>query len=141
MRNMIAVGAIGIALTGTTQAKDTDIDISDYPEMSQERALPQIASALHDTLYDVSSVTNFKICYPPAKMKFKDGKPVRWTIMLSLNSKNQYGGHAGNQGMAAVFYSDKPVWVFSIDMPLDRKTLATCTRIPDAEIQKLLQGE
>lgn len=140
MRIMITAGAIGIALTGAVRAKGTDIDISAYPEMSQERALPQIATALRDTLYDTASVTNFKICYPPAKMKFKDGRPVRWTIMLSLNSKNQYGGYAGNQGMAAVFYDNRSPWVFSLDAPLDRKTLATCTRIPDAEIQRLLLG-
>lgn len=69
----------------------------------------------------------------------KEGRPVRWTVMLSVNAKNQYGGYAGNQGMAAVFYSDRPVWAFSIGAPLDGRTLARCERRSDAEIQGLIQ--
>jgi len=69
----------------------------------------------------------------------KDGRPVRWTIMMSANAKNRYGGYAGNQGMAAVFYSDRPVWTFSIGSTLDAKTLAGCSRVPDGEIQRLIQ--
>nr|WP_140404689.1 hypothetical protein [Sphingomonas sp. CDS-1] len=138
MRAAIATVALAV-ITTPASAKNNDFDWTAYPEMSKERALPQIAAALRNTLFDAGSVTNFMICYPPVKIQMKDGRPVRWTVMLSVNAKNQYGGYAGNQGMAAVFYSDRPVWAFSIGGPLDGRTLARCERRPDAEIQRLIQ--
>jgi hypothetical protein len=137
MRTMIAALVVA-TLAGQASAKDQNFDWAAYPEMSQERALPQIAAALRDDLFDASPVTNFKICYPPVKVKMRDGRPVQWTVMLSLNAKNREGGYVGNQGMAAVFYSEKPVWVFSIDGPLTGKLAEGCQRIPDAEIQRLI---
>jgi hypothetical protein len=109
--------------------------------MSQERTLPIIAAGLRDSLLDPGSVTNFAACYPPVKVKLKDGRPVRWTVMLSLNSKNSLGGYTGLQQMAAVFSADKPVWIFTSGMPPSSKLLSTCTRIPDAKIRQLIQGE
>lgn len=139
MRAAAIAGALAVAaLSGHASAKGQSFDWTAYPEMSKGRALPQIAASLRNTLTDAGSVTNLLICYPPVKVKMKGGRPVRWTIMLSVNAKNQYGGYAGNQGMAAVFYSDRPVWTFSIGGPLDGKTLATCEHVPDAEIQRLL---
>jgi hypothetical protein len=140
MRVTVAA-ALPLAVAASPASAKEPIDWTAYPEMARERALPQIAAALRNILFDVDSVTNFMMCYPPVKVKLKDGRPVRWTIMLSLNSKNQYGGYAGNQGMAAVFYANKPVWTFSLQMPLDAETLAGCARVPDAEIQRLIQGE
>ncbi len=109
--------------------------------MSQERTIPLIAKGLRDNLLDAGSVTNFSACYPPVKVKFKDGKPVRWTVMLSLNSKNSLGGYTGLQQMAAIFYADKPVSIVSTGMPPSSKQLAACTRVPDAKIRQLIQGE
>lgn len=139
-RLMVAASATAMALLANdpANAKEENFDWTVYPEMSRERALPQIVASLRNTLTDAGSITNFLICYPPLKVKLKDGRPVRWTIMLSLNAKNQYGGYAGNQGMAAVFYSDKPVWTFSIQGPLPGNVVGGCTRVPDAEIQRLL---
>ena len=137
---MTAVCAAAMALLthAPASAKDENFDWTAYPEMSRERALSQILASLRNTLTDASSITNFMICYPPVKVKLKDGRPVRWTIMLSLNAKNQYGGYAGTQGMAAVFYSDRPVWTFSIQGPLPGNLLPGCSRVTDAEIQRLL---
>ena len=139
-RLMVAASAGAMALVANhpANAKEENVDWTVYPEMSRERALPQIVASLRGSLTDAGSITNFLICYPPVKVKLKDGRPVRWTIMLSLNAKNQYGGYTGNQGMAAVFYPDKPVWTFSFQGPLPDSILAGCTRVPDAEIQRLL---
>ena len=63
-------------------------DLALYPEMSRDRTLPALAHALRYHLLDPSSITNFSACYPPVKVKFKDGKPVRWTVMFSLNARN-----------------------------------------------------
>ncbi len=142
MRFIAAVAILAsIVLVVPASAKDKEIDYLDYPEMSKERALPQIVAALRDTMIDATSITNLKICYPPSKVKIKNGKPVQWSFLLSLNAKNSYGGYTGNQGMVAVFYSDKPVWVFDMISALDPKTVAACTRVPDAEIQRLMQAE
>jgi len=138
MREIKAVAALAITVS-VPGASDPGFDWTSYPEMSRERALPQIASSLRNSLFDAGSVTNFMLCYPPVKVKLKDGRPVRWTLLLSLNAKNQYGGYAGNQGMAAVFYSDRPVWTFSIGSALDAKTLSGCDRIPDADIQRMIR--
>lgn len=139
-RLTVAAGAAALALLANAPAgaKEETFDWTAYPEMSRERALPQIVGSLRGTLTDAGSITNFMICYPPVKVKLKSGRPVRWTIMLSLNAKNQFGGYAGNQGMAAVFYSDKPVWTFSIQGPLPDNISAGCTRVSDSEIQRLL---
>jgi hypothetical protein len=129
-------------LVGPAVAGDkVPADLSLFPEMSPEQTLPKIAAALRDSLTDAGSVTNFYACYPPVRIKWENGKPVRWTILLSLNAKNSYGGYAGAQGMAAVFYANKPVETFSIGMPLGAKQLAGCMRVPNAEIQRLLQAD
>jgi hypothetical protein len=74
------------------------------------------------------------------KVKFKDGKPVRWTVMFSLNSKNSYGGYTGLQLMAAVFQVDKPVSIVSTQMaPFG--PYRNCPRVSDAEIRRLIEGE
>ena len=116
-------------------------DASAYPEMSHERTLPLIAEALRDHLLDAGSVTNFTICHPAVKVKFKEGKPTRWTVMFSLNAKNSYGGYTGVQQMAAIFYANKPVSIVSTGMSPGLRQFGTCTRVPDAEIRRLIQGE
>ena len=136
---MFAAGAALALLPNVTAvAKDENFDWTIYPEMSHDRALPQIVASLRSSLTDAGSITNFMICYQPVKVKLKEGRPVRWTILLSLNARNQYGGYAGNQGMAAIFYSDKPVWTVSMQSPLPGNILGGCTRVPDAVIQRLL---
>jgi len=141
MRLTIAGAVLAFVVAAPSGGSASDFDWTSYPEMSRERALPQIAASLRNSLFDAGSVTNFMICYPPVKVKMRDGKPVRWTLLLSVNAKNQYGGYAGNQGMAAVFYSDRPVWTFSIGGPLDTKTSAGCARVPDVEIQQLIHAQ
>lgn len=115
-------------------------DLAAYPEMSPERTLPALAQALRDHLLDASSVTNFSACYPPVKVKFKDGKPIRWTVMFSLNAKNSYGGYTGLQQMAAVFYADRPVSIISTGMAPTQR-FRSCPRVPDAEIRRLIEAE
>jgi hypothetical protein len=137
MRTAIAAVLMAAAWIGHASAQDTDP--TTYPEMSQERTLPLIAAALRDNIIDPGSITNFSACYPAVKVKYENGRPVRWTIMLSFNSKNGYGGYAGLQSVAAVFYADKPVTIFASGMPPRSKRLASCTQVPDTEIQRLVQ--
>lgn len=136
---LVAATIFAAALANGAYAET--FDWRTHPEMVRDKALPAIAASLRSTLFDAASVTNFMLCYPPVKVKMKDGKPVRWTVLMSVNSKNQYGGYTGNQGMAAVFYADRPLSTISIGGPLDAKTLAGCTRVPDAEIQTLIQQQ
>lgn len=135
---------LGVTVLLTASAVNAQMekpDVSVYPEMSKGRALPLIAKALRDDLLDAGSVTNFILCTTPVKVKWKDGKPIRWTFMVSLNAKNSYGGYTGAQGMAVTFYADKPIETLSMDAPLSAKYLAGCTRVPDAEIRRLIQAE
>ncbi|QPQ54437.1 hypothetical protein IC614_08775 [Allosphingosinicella flava] len=134
---LVAVLAAAQPAAGFANGKN--VDLSAYREMSPEQTLPFIAKALRDNLLDAGSVTNFSACYPPVKVKFKDGRPVRWTIMLSLNAKNSYGGYTGLEQMAAVFYADKPVMLGSTGMSPSSKLLGSCTRVSDAEIQRMIQ--
>lgn len=114
---------------------------ADYPEMSREQTLPAIAQGLRDYLKDAGSVTNFVACYPAMKVKLRDGRPVRWTIMFSLNSRNSYGGYTGAQQMAAVFRPDQPIEIISTGMPPGLGNYGKCTRVPDAEIRRLIEAE
>lgn len=116
-------------------------DPSTYPELSKEQTLPAIAHALRDHLIDAGSVTNFAACYPALKVKLREGRPVRWTIMFSLNSRNRYGGYTGSQQMAAVFRLDQPVEIISTGMPPGLGNYGTCTRVPDVEIRRLIEAE
>jgi hypothetical protein len=109
--------------------------------MSREQTLPRIARALRDHLLDAASITNFIACYPPVKVKLKEGRPVRWTVMFSLNAKNSYGGYTGAEQMAAVFQPNKPVRIISTGMPPGLGDYGTCTRVPDAEIRQLIEAE
>jgi hypothetical protein len=116
-------------------------DLTSYPEMSREHTLPAIAHALRDYLIDAGSVTNFAVCYPAMKVKLRDGIPVRWTIMFSLNARNSFGGYTGAQQMAAVFRPGRPVEIISTGMPPGLGNYGECTRVPDAEIRRLIEAE
>ena len=135
----VLVGAVALTPAAPAAATETE-DLSAYPEMSRERTLPALAKALRDHLLDAGSATNFSACYPPVRVKFRNGRPVRWTIMFSLNARNSYGGYTGLQQMAAVFYADRPVSIISTGMaPLQR--FRNCPRVPDVEIRRLIEAE
>ena len=124
----------------SASAESKPEDLSAHPEMSRERILPLIAKGLRDHLLDAGSVTNFSVCYPPVKVKLKNGRPVRWTVMFSLNAKNSYGGYTGLQMMAAIFYADKPLSIASTGMP-PLGQYKSCSRVPDAEIRQLIEAD
>lgn len=133
---------LGVAAALPSAASEAQSgDPSGYPEMSRERTLPAIARALRDHLIDPGSVTNFVACYPAMKVKIKDGRPVRWTIMFSLNSRNSYGGYTGAQQMAAVFRPGQPAEIISTGMPPGLGNYGACTRVPDAEIRRLIEAQ
>jgi hypothetical protein len=133
--------AAGMAIPiAPVRASSEPQDPSSYPEMSREQTLPVIAKALRNFLLDAGSVTNFTVCYPPVKVKFKDARRVRWTVMFSLNARNSYGGYTGTQQLAAIFYADKPVHIFNSGMA-PTVQYGTCTHVPDAEIRQLIEAE
>ena len=140
-RSVIAFAAeLALAAVPAAAQANPDPVVTAYPEMSRERTLPLIARALRDFLLDAASITNFTVCYPPVKVKFKNGRPIRWTVMFSLNARNSYGGYTGAQQMAAIFYADKPVHIFNSGMAPTAR-FGTCTRVPDAEIRQLIETE
>ena len=121
-----------------------------FPALQQQTMLPQIVDEMRRTLRDPGSVNDLTMC-PPVKIKMKNGQPVRWTVMLSFNAKNAYGGYVGRTYYAAIFYTAKRPRLTEImaanaeglDGLISRsieKQMADCPRIPDADLQRLLNG-
>jgi hypothetical protein len=87
----------------------------------------------------------------PVKIKMKEGRPVRWTVMLSFNAKNAFGGYVGRTYYAAIFNVGKPLRLVEIigasadglnGLIADGigKQMASCPRIPTADLRDLLNG-
>lgn len=60
---------------------------------------------------------------------------------LFMSKSPLLGGYTGLQQVGAVFYAGKPVSIVATGIPPGSKQLASCTRIPDARIRQLIQGE
>jgi hypothetical protein len=114
------------------------VDYSAFPELSAEHILPPLVASLRDSVADPASITNFRICLPPFRVRMREGRPHTWNLYFYLNARNSYGGYAGVQGWVAVFRPNRPVWTFSNSWPVSQGDLARCLRVPDAEIQRLL---
>jgi hypothetical protein len=118
-----------------------------FPELQQQAMLPQIVDEMRRTLRDPGSVNDLTMC-APVKIKMKNGQPVRWTVMLSFNAKNAYGGYVGLTYYGAIFYAGKRPNLTEImaanaeglDSLISRaieKQMAGCPRIPNANLQRL----
>lgn len=142
--------AAALLLCASASAAQMTPDPSAYPELQQATYLPQIVTELRRTLRDPGSVNDVTVC-SPIKVKMKDGRASRWTVMLSLNAKNAYGGYVGRTIYGAIFYAGKSPRLTPIVQSgaegLDgliaratEKQMAGCPRVPDAEVQRLLNS-
>lgn len=140
--------AVALLLASGTAQAETPPSAAAYPEMAQDAILPPLVAALRQTLRDPRSITDMVLC-PPTNIKMKDGRPVRWAVLFSLNAKNAYGGYTGVTMYSGIFRPGKAVDISVSQMAgnegFDRlinqaiaKKLIGCPRIPDAEIQQLL---
>ena len=146
----IALTLAAIATQASLPAAAQTAVASDWPEMAPDVMLPQILSSLKRTLKAPRSIRDFVFC-PPAKVKMKDVKPVRWSILFSLNAKNSFGGYAGVQMYGAIFKNGRLSNVVSTQIEnntgLDglinnmvAAKMVSCPAIPDEKIQQLLSS-
>ncbi len=117
------LGWLGVALPlfilapASGAAKDDPVDLSAYPELSPEASLPRIILGLRRFLKDTQSISDFALCVRPRLVKFKDGKPVRWTYLFSLNARNAMGGYTGLEPYSAILYSDGRTTISNLVVP------------------------
>jgi hypothetical protein len=131
-------------------ARAAKVDPDGYPTLAAEVILPPIIANLKRTLPDPYSIRDFVLCRPRG-IRLKGGVPVSWTVMISFNAKNSNGGYAGIKTYYPIFRNGRisgDISSPSLDRndPFDRlidnaieKQMAGCPRIPDAEIQRLVQ--
>lgn len=147
MRPILTAVELLCACPGYAQSTTDPVAL---PELGQEALLPQIAAAMHHTLRDPSSVNDLTMC-PPIKVKVKDGRPVRWTVLLSFNAKNGYGGYEGQAYYGALFNAGQPVRLDRIieanAQGLDTivthalaKQMVGCPLIPEDRLRAALKG-
>lgn len=152
LRTTLMLVAYLIALSvPIANAKDPPIDLTQHPEISPDASLPRIFQGLRRFLKDPGSISDFALCPEPQKVKFKDGKPVRWTYLFSLNARNGMGGYMGLQPYGAVLYADGRVSITSLAMPghdalaklgdqLIERDMAKCPYLPKEKLKSLLEG-
>jgi hypothetical protein len=122
----------------------------DDPGPKPENVLPAILGSLRRTLRDPSSIKDFTLCDVQASPAFRPPLPrapwrrARWRVDFALNAKNAYGGYSGLQPFSATFENGAltDAHAVSLGAELNAKYLSMteeCRRVPDAEIQQLLQ--
>lgn len=121
-------------------------------------ALPKIIDRLRTELKDPYSIRDFKACAPSASEAYYSygrsaWRPATWSSIIALNSKNSYGAYTGVKVFSVQFEHGEAVSINEMSGlggligPTQNAELMTrthaiaqaCPRIPDAEIQRLLQ--
>jgi hypothetical protein len=139
-----------LAAVANAATASPSIDLSQYTEISPDSSLPRIFAGLRRTLKDPGSISDFALCSQPRKVKFKDGKPVRWTYLFSLNARNGMGGYMGLQPYAAILHADGRTTIDSLTMPgnegfsklgndLIERDMARCPYLPKDKLRELLE--
>lgn len=142
MREVFALAALlcASAAIGRTDA---------VPELERSVTDAQIIAQLQRQLLDPGSMTDLRTC-APINVKLKNGKPDKWLIYFTVNAKNAYGGYTGRSYYAAIFRAGKKPVLSEVVKAgaegLDRiivksveKDMVDCRRIPDADVQRMLQ--
>ncbi|MEG3181275.1 hypothetical protein [Sphingomonas sp. LT1P40] len=117
-------------------AKESSTDLTQHLEVGHDASLPRIFQGLRRHLKDPGTISDFALCPEPRKIKWKDGKPVRWTYMFSLNARNGIGGYAGLQPYAAVLYADGRVDISSLLMPGSDGLAAIANQLIERDMAK-----
>jgi hypothetical protein len=152
IHQILNIAAIATALMASAASHAAPpVDVTAYPELAPDALLPPIIAELRRTLKDPQSVRDFTLC-PVTKVGMKNGRPVRWSVLLSFNAKNSYGGYEGIKMFAAVFrngrlsggivstqFGSNEGLEGLINNAVARK-MANCPIVPDESIQQLMTG-
>lgn len=143
MRQAYALAALLLAPAAAAQT-------AQFPELERSVTDPQIVAQLQRQLLDPGSIMDLRTC-APFNVKMKDGRPSKWLVYFTINAKNAYGGYTGRSYYAAIFRAGKPVNVSevvkadaqgidTIVVKAVEKNMVDCRRVPDADIQRMLNN-
>lgn len=132
----------------------------DNPGSPPANALPKIIDKLRTELKDPYSIREVRVCAPSASEAFYSygrsaWQRATWSSMISLNAKNSYGGYTGVKVFNVTFEQGQVLRINEMsglgglisptqnaDLIARTRAMAeACPRVPDAEIQKLLQAD
>lgn len=143
--------SIAAALLVAAGAEPATTPVATLDPLSGRALLDQILPKLKRTLRDPYSVRDFSICAPRG-VKWKDGRPERWTVLFSFNARNAYGGYTGVETWFAMFRKGRlsgelvrtqlqstDGLMGLLNRPVQRQ-LEQCEPIPDDELQRLMSG-
>jgi hypothetical protein len=142
-----ALAAAAVLCSGASHAQ-TSTASTTYPEFARPALLANVVEAMRRELRDPASVVDLTMC-DPIKVKSKDGRPVRWTVMLSFNTKKGFGGYVGRSYYGAVFYANRPPTLSeivsagaeglnSLIARAVEKQMVGCPRVLNADLQQAL---
>lgn len=117
---------------------------------SPDSVLPKIIARLQTELKDPYSIRDFTLCQPKRIEAYYGLNWVRahWSVTISLNSKNGFGGYTGSTVYYADFENGEATKITQfkgiayVPQNVNVQVLAqlrSCPKVPDSEIQKLLQ--
>ena len=113
--------------------------------------LPAIIAELRRTMKDPYSIRDFSFCEPKVSPAFQypsagqRWEKAHWKVEFALNAENGFGGYAGRTYFSADFENGRLTSLGSPNLgpELNSKLLdlvKDCPSVPDAEIQRYLQG-
>lgn len=148
---------IGTALWLTSSAAPAQAQApagSGFPEFSPRAILIAIIkgmdAAIDGTVPDPRSMSDVILC-PPTKIKYSkaDGRPEKWYVAFSMNSRTREGGYSGRIMYGAVFRRDRLPQVLRIQAKTDEafdhlfnqmiaKTMKDCPMVPNDQLSALI---
>ena len=125
----------------------------DDPGPKPADVLPLIVNRLRTTMKDPYSMRDLTMCSLERIEAYNSPlgwQRARWVSKITLNSRNAYGGYTGStnytvnfrDGVAAEITEFRGIDLLppSVNARLMAAAQA-CPRVPDAEIQRILQGD
>ena len=125
-----------------------------YPEFAPRAILIEIIkgmdAATDGVVPDPRSMSDVILC-PPTKIKYSkaDGRPEKWYVAFSMNSRTRDGGYSGRIMYGAVFRRGKLPEVLRIQAKTDEafdhlfnqmiaKTMKDCPLVPNEQLSALI---
>jgi len=125
----------------------------DDPGPPPANVLPLIVNRLRTVLKDPYSIRDFTLCGLERIEAYNSPlgwQRARWISKITLNSRNAYAGYTGSTNYTVTF-SDGVVaeikefrGIDALPPSVNARLMATaqaCPRVPEAEIQRILQGD
>jgi hypothetical protein len=127
---------------------------SSFPEFAPRAILIAIIkgmnAAIDGTVPDPRSMSDVILC-PPTKIKYSkaDGRPEKWYVAFSMNSRTRDGGYSGRIMYGALFRRDRLPEVLRIQAKTDEafdhlfnqmiaKTMKDCPIVPNEQLSALI---